>query len=148
MNKLNEKKEYNNLLFFHGVCMDKQDEQTVINDLELTVDEIGGAFSKFSRYCVVGKFNYDDKVLELGLSMIEFPYPYVRKKAREVATEKLNTKSDFSMSIHFTDLKDLLDYSLGNEIIVFNELNKIIKGFRRGSLMNFFINNKIEKLVI
>lgn len=147
MSKLIEKKEYNELIFFHGVCLDNKIEQAIVNDLELSIDEISGACTKFSRYCVAGKFNYEDRVLELGLSMIEFPYPYVRKKAREVAVENLTKKNYFSVNIPFDVLNDVVGYSLGSEIKSFNDLNIIFKSYRRGSLMHFFKDKKIEKLL-
>ena len=147
MSELIEKKEYNGLIFFHGICFDKIGEQEVVQDLELSIDEISGAFTKFSRYCVAGKFNYDEKVLELGLSMIEYPYPYVKKKAREVAANNLANKSFFSIEIPFSVLEKVVDYKLGNEIKTFNNLNVIFKSYRRGSLMHFFKDKKIEKLL-
>lgn len=148
MNELIEKREYNNLIFFHGVCLDNKGDQVVVNEYDISIDDIKKVCKKFSRYCIAGKFSYDDRVLELGLSMIEFPYPYVRKKAREVATDNLNQKNYFSANIPFDLLTDTVNYSLGTEIKSFNDLNQIFKGYRRGSLMNFFKNKNIEKLLL
>lgn len=147
MSELFEKKEYNDLMFFHGVCLDNKKDQEVVNDLKFTIDEISGTYNKFSRYCIAGKFNYEEKVLELGISMIEFPYPYVRKRAREVAVENMNKKNYFSVNIPFDLLTEVVDYTLGSEIKSFNDLNVIFKAYRRGSLIHFFKDKKINKLL-
>lgn len=152
MEELKEKKEYNEMLFFHGMCFDKKYDQAVYRDLGYSpsdVSEYGKIYQwgKRSRYCLVGKYNYQLKQLELGLSMLEHPYPYVKKTAREVAVKNMNEKNYFSLQIPFVLLEDIFYYDLGSEIYVFNNVKSILNRFSRGSLIYLFRDKILNKFV-
>ena len=144
------KKEYDKFMFFHGVTFDKKSDQECYLD---NLDEFGSVDSakyiskKYSRYCVCGKFDYVDNVLELGLSMLEFPHPYVKKKAREVALNNLLNENEFSFGLSFEFLEAWFLYKTGNELKVFNEINYILKRLRRGSLITFFKEVRVKRLI-
>lgn len=146
------KKEYNDFLFFHGICFDKKSDQVVFNDYGMTISDVLNTnmirdFGKFSRYCVVGKYNYIDQVLELGISMIESPYPYVKKTARDIAINNLLNKTDFSLTITFEFLSAWLMYNLGNEVKIFNKVNYLLKNLRRGSLITLFKEKRTKRFI-
>jgi hypothetical protein len=145
------KREYNKLLFFHGVCFDKKSDHKFYNDLDaelgVNIDLCKVINNKYSRYCIVGEYNYNDNILVLGLSMLEYPHPYFKKKAREIAIENLNSRAEFSIVISFEFLKESLGYELGNEVKTFNQLNQALKSVHRGSLITLFVENRYDRLV-
>ena len=147
MNNLKEKKEFIEVLFFHGITFDKKWDQLYYASYETPITDINKyTYGKYSRYCIAGRYNYIDKQLELGLSMLEHPHPYIRKKAREVAINHLDNKTDFSINIPFKVLEQMYEYEFGNEIHVFNDLNIFINYFNRGRLIYFFKDKKVYKL--
>ena len=148
------KKEYDKSMFFHGVCFDKKSDQIFYNSEFMTLSDAvnmghfgKGLFGKYSRYCVCGRFNYVDNVLMLGLSMLEAPHPYVKKKARDVAIDNLLNRTEFSLQLNFEFLKAWLMYETGNELKTFTELNCVLKKFRRGSLITVFKEKRSGRII-
>lgn len=148
-NNLTEKKEYNNYLFFHGACFDRQFDQDNFNynDSEKSIlsSDIVSLFGKFSRYCIAGKYNYENNQLELGISLLESPHPYVKKKAREIAIKHLEENK--SIKIDFEKLYLWVDFERGNEVKAFNTLCFIMQDLKRGSLIGMFNTGTFKTLI-